>query len=128
MSVNISYPVSKTLTFVDILSQRALQQPEELAYTFLNYGKDANVSLTYAELDRQARSIASRLQSLGYSGKLALLLYPSGLDYITAFLGCLYAGTIAVPVYPPHNARLLPRIQAIINDTQTDLVLTTAET
>lgn len=128
MITNIPYPALKTLAFVDILTQRAQEQPEQIAYTFLNFGKEADTSVTYGELDRQARAIANKLQSLGYENKLALLLYPSGLDYIAAFLGCLYAGTIAVPVYPPHSARLLPRIQSIINDAQTDLVLATAET
>ncbi|MEO7021509.1 MAG: fatty acyl-AMP ligase [Ktedonobacteraceae bacterium] len=128
MAVDLSYPAVKTLTFVDILTQRAIQQPEQIAYTFLHFGKEADTSVTYGELDRQARTIAIQLQHLGYEGKVALLLYPSGLEYIAAFLGCLYAGTIAVPVYPPHTARLLPRIQSIIKDAQTDLVLTTAET
>jgi acyl-CoA synthetase (AMP-forming)/AMP-acid ligase II len=128
MIVNISYPAGKTLTFVDILTQRAQQQAEQIAYSFLNFGREADTSITYGDLDLQARAIASTLQNLGYENKLALLLYPSGLEYIAAFLGCLYAGTIAVPVYPPHSARQLPRIQSIINDAQTDLILTTAET
>lgn len=128
MVINITYPTLKTQTFVDILTQRAQQQPEQTAYTFLNFGKETDTSLTYGELDQQVRSLAGKLQSLGYEGKTALLLYPSGLEYITAFLACLYSGTIAVPVYPPHSARLLPRLQAIIEDTQATVALTTAQT
>ncbi|HEU5230682.1 MAG TPA: fatty acyl-AMP ligase [Ktedonobacteraceae bacterium] len=128
MKIDISSPRVRTSTFVDILSRRAQQQPEQIAYTFLNFGKEADTSLTYRDLYRQARSIAIKLQSLGYQGKPALLLYPSGLEYIAAFFGCLYAGTIAVPVYPPHSDRLLPRIQAIINDTQAEVALTTTKT
>lgn len=128
MIVNIPHPAVKTLTFVDILAQRAQHQPEQIAYTFLHFGNEADISITYGELDYRARMIAGHLQSLGYEGRKALLLYPSGLEYIAAFLGCLYAGTIAVPVYPPHNSRLLPRIQNIINDARPDLALTTAET
>ncbi|HLG63726.1 MAG TPA: fatty acyl-AMP ligase [Ktedonosporobacter sp.] len=128
MKIDISYPLVKTSTFVDILTKRAQRQPEQIAYTFLNFGKEADASLTYKDLHRQARSIAIKLQSLGYQGKPALLLYPSGLEYIAAFFGCLYAGAIAVPIYPPDSDRLLPRIQAIINDTQATVALTTAKT
>ena len=35
-----------------------------------------------------------------------MLVYPPGIDYIAAFFGCLYAGAIAVPAYPPDQARL----------------------
>ena len=110
MVIDVVRPISKTLTFVDILTQRAQQQPQQAAYTFLNFGEEADTSITYRELDQRVRSIASELQSLGYIGKPVLLLYPSGLEYIAAFLGCLYAGAIAVPVFPPHSARLLPRL------------------
>lgn len=85
--------------------------------------------MTYAEIDVTARTVAARLQQIAPPGERALLLYPPGLDYITAFFGCLYAGIIAVPVYPPNPARLertLPRLQAITADAQPTIVLTTA--
>lgn len=128
MVIDITHPISKALTFVDILTQRAQQQPEQTAYTFLRFEEETGTNLTYGELDQQARSIATKLQSLGYEGKPLLLLYPPGLDYIAGFLGCLYAGAIAVPAYPPSSARLLPRLQAVINDTQTVVALTTHQT
>lgn len=128
MAVDISSRISQALTFVDILTQRAEQQSEQTAYTFLNFGKGSDTSLTYGELDLQVRAIAARLQYSGHSGKPVLLLYPPGLDYITAFLACLYAGAIAVPLYPPHTDRLLPRIQAIIDDTRATTALTTTKT
>ena len=76
-------------TLVELLRWRARHQPERRAYTFLVDGEVAEVSLTYAELDRQARSIAAYLQSLGATGERALLLYPPGLEYIAAFLNHL---------------------------------------
>ncbi|HET8844898.1 MAG TPA: AMP-binding protein, partial [Ktedonobacteraceae bacterium] len=124
----VDFPPSalQELNFVDILTQRAQYQPEKTAYTFLHFGKELDTSLTYRDLELQVRSLAARLQRAGYQGKPVLLLYPSGLEYITAFLACLYAGVIAVPLYPPHSPRMIPRIQAIINDTQATLALTTA--
>jgi acyl-CoA synthetase (AMP-forming)/AMP-acid ligase II len=66
-------------------------------------GETEGEQLSYGELDRRSRAIASQLQGLGLSGERALLLYPPGLDYLAAFFGCLYAGVVAVPAYPPRN-------------------------
>ena len=82
-----------------------------------------SASLTYEELKKQASSIASHLQS--FKGERALLLYHSGLEFITAFFGCLYAGVIAVPVYPPRRNQKLSRLLSIVNDAQATVGLTT---
>src|SRR5262245_55727046 len=116
-------------TLVELLELRALQQPDQLAYTFLVDGETDELHLHYGELDRRARAIAVALRSTVTKGERALLLYPSGLDFIEGFFGCLYAGVVAVPVYPPDPAKLnrtLPRLQAIIADAQATLVLTTS--
>jgi acyl-CoA synthetase (AMP-forming)/AMP-acid ligase II len=54
------------------------------------------------------------------------LLYPPGLDFVTAFLGCLYAGTIAVPVELPRRNRNLSRLESVIDDAQPTVILTDA--
>ena len=80
-------------------------------------------------LDSQARAIAALLQSYNASGERALLLYPAGLEFISAFFGCLYAGVIAVPLPPPNTAqpqRALSRFRSIANDAQPTVVLTTS--
>ncbi len=110
-------------TLDSLLRSRALHQPHDLAYTFLSEGEAAELSISYLELDQRARAIGSYIQSLGLSGKRILLCYPPGLDYIAAFFGCLYAGAVAVPAYPPRlNASLL-RLQAIITDAQVSAAL-----
>src|SRR5918995_5182411 len=98
---NLRTPFSGTgfepVTLIDLLGWRAAHQPEREAYTFLGDGEAEERSVNYRELERQARSVASRLQSAGVAaGERVLLLYPPGLEYVTAFLGCLYAGVIAV--------------------------------
>jgi acyl-CoA synthetase (AMP-forming)/AMP-acid ligase II len=103
-----------------------VEQPEHLAYTFLRYGEESHEALTYAQLDLRARAISVHLSQRGAVGKPVLLLFPSGLDYVAAYFGCLYAGAIAVPAYVPHSARDLPRIQAIAVDAGAELALTTA--
>jgi acyl-CoA synthetase (AMP-forming)/AMP-acid ligase II len=113
-------------TLIDLLGWRAAHQPEREAYTFLGDGEAEERSVNYRELERQARSVASRLQSAGVAaGERVLLLYPPGLEYITAFLGCLYAGVIAVPAYPPRLNRPMSRLQAIVADSKATVALTT---
>ncbi|MDM9383462.1 fatty acyl-AMP ligase [Chlorogloeopsis sp. ULAP01] len=111
-------------TFVDLLSHRAEKNSEQKVYTFLKSGETEAEKLTYGELHLQAQSIAASLQSLNISGERALLLFQPGLDFICAFFGCLYAGVIAVPAYPPRRNQNLSRLQAIAQDAQAKIVLT----
>src|SRR5437016_1283379 len=101
-------------TVVELLRRRASEDPDRTAYSFLADADTVKGTLTYSELDRQARALAAALQSRGLAGERALLLYPPGLDYIAAFFGCLYAGVVAVPAYPPRRRRSGDRLQAII--------------
>jgi natural product biosynthesis luciferase-like monooxygenase protein len=112
-------------TLVDILQSKALYQPDKKAFTFLLDGETEEISLTYRELDLQARAIATSLQNLGASGERALLIYPPGLEFIAAFFGCLYAGVIAVPAYPPRRNQSLSRLQSIVADAGATIALTT---
>ena len=104
------------VTLVDLLCRRADDRADQPAFTFLTDGETEACELTYGELDRRARAIAARLQSLGARGDRAILLYPPGLDYIAAFFGCLYAGVVAVPAYPPQRKRMLGRLRAVLTD------------
>ncbi|WP_158619966.1 non-ribosomal peptide synthetase [Corallococcus sicarius] len=115
-------------TLVELLRVRAQTQGDRRGFTFLLDGETDEAHLTYAELDQKARAIAAALQARGAQGQRALLLYPPGLDYIAGFFGCLYAGVIAVPIYPPDPMRLartLPRLLAISQDAQATVALTT---
>lgn len=109
---------------VDILYYRAIHEPNKIAYTFLANGETDEVSITYAQLDRTSRAIATQLQSIGAFNSRALLIYQPGLDFIAAFFGCLYAGVVAVPAYPPRRNQKLSRLQAIAADAQANIVLT----
>src|ERR1051325_11628371 len=110
-------PTEDFSTLVELLRWRAARQPEQIALTFLHEGETEETNLTYADLDRRARSIAARLQATGVAGERALLLYPSGLDFIAALFGCFYAGVIAVPASPPHaNRPLPPRLPPLHSD------------
>ena len=101
-------------TLWSLLRHRARCQPDDIAFTYLVDGENEQVHLTYRELDRQARAIGAWLESHGSgraSGRCCCIR--PGLEFIAAFFGCLYAGVVAVPVYPPRRNRSLKRIQAL---------------
>lgn len=117
------------MSFVIRCQELAASHPEAPAFTFLVDGGQER-SLTRGELEQRAHAVARELVARGLRGKRVLLLYVPGLEFVAALLGCLYAGVIAVPAYPPDPGRLsrtLPRLQAIINDCAPSLVLTTSE-
>jgi amino acid adenylation domain-containing protein len=111
-------------SLVEVLRRRALRQPERLAYTFLLDGESDELTLSYAELDARARAIAASLQSRGAAGERVLLLFPAGLDYVAAFFGCLYAGAVAVPLYPPRPNVTLKKLQSVTADSRATIGLT----
>nr|VFJ67681.1 MAG: Acyl-CoA synthetase (AMP-forming)/AMP-acid ligase II [Candidatus Kentron sp. FW] len=127
MRTYVSKDSHQATTLVELLRHRAKTQSDKTAYTFLEDGEIEEASLTCGRLDEQARAIAVRLQSITAPGERALLLYHAGLDFICAFFGCLYAGVIAVPTYPPRRNRTDARFAAIAKDAQASVVLTTGE-
>ncbi|GAA1964505.1 amino acid adenylation domain-containing protein [Catenulispora subtropica] len=116
---------AETETLAELLARRGGEQPSREALTFL--GDDGNATaLTYADLDARARAIAAVLSETCRAGDRALLLYPPGPEYIAGFFGCLYAGVIAVPAYPPLDARQAARLTGIAADATPSAVLTEA--
>ncbi len=99
-----------------------------MACAFLDNRLDIHQSLSYGELDRQARAHAARLLELCEPGDRVLLLYPQSLEFLVGFLACLYAGVIAVPLYPPRPNRNLARMLAVLEDADARLALTTTDT
>ncbi|HMV69844.1 MAG TPA: AMP-binding protein, partial [Myxococcota bacterium] len=84
---------------------------------------------TRGAIDVRARAIGAELTRRGLVGRRVLLLYVPGIAFIEALYGCLYAGAVAVPAYPPDPARLqrtLPRLQAVVADCEPALVLTSS--
>ncbi|HEU4769864.1 MAG TPA: fatty acyl-AMP ligase, partial [Pyrinomonadaceae bacterium] len=112
-------------TLIELLQYRASHQPEQVAYTFLDELAVPSASLTYREVDQRARAIAARLQQMKAVNERVLLLYTAGLEFHVAFLGCLYAGAIAVPAYPPKMNRTFERLRALIADAEARIILTT---
>ncbi len=116
-----------TTNLVDCLQYWTQVKPNEPAFWFLVDGEQQEICWTFKELDQRVRAVAAKLQHLGLQGERALLLYPPGLDFVAGFFGCLYAGVIAVPAFPPRRNRNMQRIQAISDDAQAKAALTVSD-
>ncbi|HVR08636.1 MAG TPA: fatty acyl-AMP ligase [Thermoanaerobaculia bacterium] len=115
-------------SLVELGRTRAESLGEQPLYTFLpDRPGEEEGHLSFAGLDLRARAIGAALQQAGAAGQRALLLYPPGLEFVAAFFGCLYAGVVAVPAYPPRSARTLPRLLEIARDARPAVALTTTE-
>jgi acyl-CoA synthetase (AMP-forming)/AMP-acid ligase II len=117
------------LTLLSRMHDHARRQPSAPAYTFLGDDGQAQHVLSYADLDVQVRATAAALRERLKPGDRALLLLPEGRDFVPAFLGCLEAGVIAVPAYPPLPVQSRQRVEtlrAIVRNCQPSAVLTAA--
>ncbi|MFQ5559759.1 MAG: aminotransferase class I/II-fold pyridoxal phosphate-dependent enzyme [Nitrospinota bacterium] len=116
--------VKECKNIASILKERGKLFPEDPAYSFFERLEETQLSLNYFELDQKARAVAATLQKKGIRGERALLIYPTGLDFITAFMGCLYSGVIAIPVWPPTEDKSIRNLKHIIKDANPALALT----
>lgn len=114
----------------DLLSRRlrrhADEFPDERILSFLDDRLEVADSLTFGRLDDRARSVAAGLLDRGMGGAPVVLSYPPGLDFVSAFCGCLYAGAIAVPAALPQSRRTAERLAAVLKDSAARCVLTSA--
>ncbi|TDB85427.1 fatty acyl-AMP ligase [Actinomadura sp. KC216] len=114
--------------FVSLVRENIGAHGDDRSFTFISeerLGKYKENVLGFAELDRKARALASRLQARGLQDRAVLLLYPEGLEFLAAFLGCLYARVIAVPApLPDLDAGRFGRTRRIIEDADITLILT----
>jgi len=115
-------------TLVHVLTERARTMPQDTAFLFLSDRGRKEEALTFAQLHERAQTIAVYLSGLGEKGDRVLLFYPPGLEYIAAFMGCLYAGMTAAPLYPPRPNQKLDRVDKIIADCGSRIALTDEKT
>jgi acyl-CoA synthetase (AMP-forming)/AMP-acid ligase II/alkylation response protein AidB-like acyl-CoA dehydrogenase/acyl carrier protein len=113
-------------TFPDVLDHWATQTPDRRAYLFLGDGETEEASYTFSELRRAVQIVARGLAERVKPGDRVLLFYPAGLDFIVAFLGCLRAGLIAVPVSVPNRKPGLEIVAGIAADAGAACLLSTA--
>jgi acyl-CoA synthetase (AMP-forming)/AMP-acid ligase II len=111
-------------SIVERLCERAKATPSQTAFEFLSSQGTQEHTLSYAQLERAASQVAAMLNANGVvAGERVLVICQPGLEYVSAFFGCLYAGAVAVPLYPPRNRLHVARVVSILKDAQARLLL-----
>ncbi|WP_155981104.1 AMP-binding protein, partial [Nocardia sp. CNY236] len=111
-------------SWIDLLKSQVESHDSDTAFIFLDEEGNEGDLLTYGELDQRAQAIAHNLKGTISKGDRVLLLHPPGLDYIVSFYGCLYAGAVAVPLFPPHRNRI-EHVDIVARDCSASMVLST---
>ncbi|WP_375483899.1 AMP-binding protein [uncultured Mycobacterium sp.] len=116
-------------SILTLLYERASLQPDDLAYTFIDYEHDwagAAQIMTWSQLYRRTLNVADALRRRGSTGDRSVILAPQGLDYIVAFLGTLQAGQIAVPLSVPLGGVSDDRVNSVLRDASPSVIITTS--
>ena len=117
-------------TIPSMIAARARQQPDDIAYTFVDYEADPagiSDSVTWSELYQRTQVIAQALAKVGSPGDRAVVLAPQSLEYIVAFFGAVAAGFIAVPLSMPLRRQHDERVIGAMKDSTPVVVLTTSD-
>lgn len=125
VSVHSPVGMPDQLSLVELVELQAQTDPGQIVFTVLDDAGAKETTINFGELHAQARAVANRLRALEPPPQRALLLFPTTIEYVTAFLGCLYAGVTAIPAFPLRLRRQSTRLHAIIKDAQSDVALTT---
>jgi acyl-CoA synthetase (AMP-forming)/AMP-acid ligase II len=115
--------VNSSKTIVDVLRDHVAERGESQCYVWWD-GESETGSLTFDELDERARAIAATLQAQNLSGERALLFFGPGLEFLEAFMGCLYANVVPAPLYAPKSSRDPSRLSTICTNSRARVALT----
>ena len=108
---------------IDLLEDRAKSHYDKDLYIFLEDGINVSDQISYGHFERKSKIVASRLQEVSKKGDRVILLFPNGIDFIIGLFGCILAGVIAVPAYPPRKDHPGDRFFSILENSGSNLVL-----
>ncbi|MGW6271922.1 fatty acyl-AMP ligase [Streptomyces sp. NPDC055060] len=132
MSSPQTFPPPEGPLLTHHLAHWASARPHQRAFTHVEFPDPSSPGLHHTlgwqGLDARARALAGRVAAIAGPGERAALLLPQGLDYAAAFLGCLYAGVIAVPLFSPDLPGHEGRLAAVLADCEPTCVLADART
>ncbi len=114
-------------TLMHQLDRHAREKPAAPAFRFIRGPDFTTDDLGYAALRARALGLAQQLRTRHAEGNRVLLVLPPGPDYIAGFLGCLYAGAIAVPLYPPRRNRPPERFATVARNSAARFALAAAD-
>ena len=114
-----------SFTIVDSIIEHAQSRPEAIAFQYLSDLEQTPHELTYQGLLQEAGAIALLLGKIAAPGDRIMLFFPPGMAYIKAFYGCLLAGMVAVPLYPPRRNSKSDRLIKVAQSCRSVVALTT---
>jgi acyl-CoA synthetase (AMP-forming)/AMP-acid ligase II len=103
-------------SLADLLYYRAAAQPRDRAYLVLSDRGREEAAINFAELEQRAAALAHRIAARASPGERALLLCPTGIEFMVGFFGCLLAGVIAVPMMLPRRQSTRDSSASIVTD------------
>uniref|UniRef100_A0A3P9JZ76 Disco-interacting protein 2 homolog A n=1 Tax=Oryzias latipes TaxID=8090 RepID=A0A3P9JZ76_ORYLA len=119
---------SHFLYIQDVLQWRAQATPDHPLFLVLNSKGAVASTASCLQLHKRAERVAAALMGRLNTGDHVALVYPPGIDLISTFYGCLYAGCVPVTVRPPHPQNLattLPTVKMIVEVSKSVCILTT---
>ncbi|WP_063920661.1 fatty acyl-AMP ligase [Nocardia mikamii] len=105
------------------VADRAAAAPDDPAFTALSYPSGRAATVTTSELHSAAGTLAQRIRERSAPGDRVAILCEHGLDYVVAFLACLYSARTAVPLFPITMRRNAERLRTILLDADSRLIL-----
>ncbi|KWX67982.1 fatty acyl-AMP ligase [Mycobacterium sp. NAZ190054] len=120
---NIAIPAGVTLT--SFLDRNVAELGDTPAYRYLDFDRDCTVELSWNQLRTRLHAVGARLQQVTKPGDRVAVLTPQGVDYVVGFFASILAGTIAVPLFAPELPGHTDRLDAVLNDAEPTVVLTT---
>src|ERR1700757_1271585 len=114
------------------LDRLADEHPDKLLYSYLDVNGESTEAYNYTSFMHRTKAISGYLWKEGRfaPGDRVLLAYPPGLEMICSFFGCVRAGLIPVPVYPPSSRGFqgaLYKMVHIAKDCQAEGILTSKD-
>ncbi|TMP40319.1 beta-ketoacyl synthase [Pseudoalteromonas citrea] len=116
-------------SLIDLLASDAINKPEQEVFQFMVDKDESPTSYSYQALATAVSQVAQQLINISLapqdSQDQALIVLPQGVDFVTAFYGCMAARVIAVPSFPPKNQLQVERLEYAMTDLGNPIVITT---
>ena len=80
---------------------------------YLNNGDEETAALACGDIDAAARRVAGGLVERRLVACRAMIVMETGPEFLSALVGCLYAGVVAVPAPEPRPGASLDRLERI---------------
>lgn len=115
--------ISRSSSLLEALEKQVQLHPDKTALIFLSDGVQESERFTYRELQECILQYARHIQHKGLAGHRIQLLLPNSPEYVVAFYGCICAGAIPIPAYPPTSSRHMGRLAQMARDSGAQAVI-----